>query len=242
MAKIKIRFGLDTMTNGAKGKFIAPKLSRLTAPDVPDLSADRAYLLNCFILNFELALTLSNKHRQLVFNVVRKSEDAFEEYCQAASNLRDYLTESGHTTSRYFHAIRHFEHCLAHLYQAVRCMNALSAAWGGERQFNRGDNSILERVCTMHNQIKHMDQRFEKGEFPDEMSFARFAERSGGTKALSEDDSVEIANVPMWLTDRGLECAKASVTYRELAQEVRELCQEAKKLVKIKPGRRKATE
>jgi hypothetical protein len=227
------------MVDDAKDKFIAPKISRLAAPAVPDISAEWGHLLNAFILNFDLALVLSNKHRQLLFNVIRKADDAFEEYCRAASSLKDYVTAHGLTLSHYFSAIRHFEHCLAHLYQAVCCMNALTDTWGGEKQFNRGDGSILERVDIIHNQIKHMDERFEKGDFGDSNSFALFATKSDGTKTIANDDVAGIANVPMWLTDDGLECAKAAITYRELAQEVRELCQEAEKLARITPNVKK---
>jgi hypothetical protein len=241
MVTLRIRCGLDTMVDDAKDKFIAPKISRLAAPAVPDISAEWGHLLNAFILNFDLALVLSNKHRQLLFNVIRKADDAFEEYCRAASSLKDYVAARGVTLSHYFSAIRHFEHCLAHLYQAVCCMNALTDTWGGEKQFNRGDGSILERVHIIHTDIKHMDERFEKGAFGDANSFALFATKSDGTKTIANDDAAGIANVPMWLTDDGLECAKAAITYRELAQEICELRQEAKNLARITPNVKKPT-
>lgn len=242
MVTLRIRCGLDTMADDAKDKFIAPKISHLGAPAVPDISAEWGHLLNAFILNFDLALALSNKHRQLLFNVIRKADDAFEEYCRAASSLRDYVTPRGRALSHYFSAIRHFEHCLAHLDQAVRCMDTLTKTWGGEKQFNHDDGSILERVRIIHNRIKHMDERFEKGDFGNENSFVLFATKSDGTKTIANDDVAGIANVPMWLTDDGLECAKAAITYRELAQEIRELCQEAKNLARITPNVKKPTE
>lgn len=242
MVTLRIRCGLDTMVDDAKDKFIAPKISRLAAPAVPDISAEWGHLLSAFILNFDLALVLSNKHRQLLFNVIRKADDAFEEYCRAASSLKDHVAARWLTLSHYFSAIRHFEHCLAHLYQAVCCMNALTDTWGGEKQFNRGDGSVLERAHIIHTEIKHMDERFEKGDFGDANSFELFATKSDGTKFIPNDDAAGIANVPMWLTDDGLECAKAAVTYRELAQEIRELCQEAKNLARITPKAKKPTE
>jgi hypothetical protein len=230
------------MVDDAKDKFIAPKISRLAVPAIPDISAEWEHLLNTFISNFDLALVLSNKQRQLVFNVIRKADDAFEEYCRAAGSLKDYVTGHGLTLSDYFSAIRHFEHCLAHVYQAVRCINALNVTWGGEKQFNCGDGSILERVVIIHNQIKHMDARFENGDFCDANSFALFATKSDGTKTIGNEDAADIANVPMWLTDDGLECAKAAITYRELAQEIRELCQEAKNMARTTPNAEKPTE
>ncbi len=241
MAILGLHCGLDTMVDDAKDKFIAPKISRLAAPTAPDISADRKHLLSAFIMNFDLSLVLSNKHRQLIFNVIRKADDAFDEYCRAADSLRDYVTAPKLTPFHYFSAMRHFEHCLAHLYQAVCCMNALTVTWGGQKQFDRGDGSILERVHMIHTEIKHMDEQFKGGNLRDETSFALFARKSDGTKSIAADDAAGIANVPMWLTDDGLECAKGTITYGELAQEIRELCREAEKLANIRPEKKKAT-
>jgi hypothetical protein len=241
MAILRIHGGLDTMPDDAKDKVIAPKISGLRAPAAPDISAERKPLLNAFILNFKLSLTLSNKNRQFTFNVIRKAQDAFEEYCRAVDSLKEYVAAGGLTLPPYFSAVRHFEHCVAHLYQAVRCLNALSRTWSGEKQFDRGDGSVLERVHIIHTEIKHMDERFEGGNLRDENSFVLFATKSDGTKAVADDDAAGITNVPMWLTDDGLECAKGTITYGELAQEIRELCREAEKLTNITPEKKKAT-
>src|SRR6266481_9075853 len=132
-----------------------------------DLRRRRTYpqsekpLLDAFILNFTLSLTLSNKNRQFTFNVIRKAQDAFDEYCRAVDSLKEYAAARpaeqdnllgkrtfvrGLALPPYFSAVRHFEHCVAHLYQAVRCLNALSRTLGGEKQFDHGDGSVLERI------------------------------------------------------------------------------------------------
>ena len=121
-------------------------------------------------------------------------------------------------------------------------MTHYTSTWGGEKQFSRGDGSILERVHIIHTEIKHMDERFEKGDFGDANSFALFATKSDGTRTIANNNAADISNVPMWLTDDGLECAKATITYRELAQEIGELCQEAKNLARIIPNGMKPTE
>jgi hypothetical protein len=234
MVKLAIRSTLDSMPSDTKDKLIAPKISQLTAPTAPDISGERTYLMNSFICNFNLTFVLSNKNRQFLYNIARKAEDSFDEYCRAADSLKAYAATSVISLTNYFSAIRHFEHCLAHLYQAVRCMNALLAS-SGVKQFDPGDGSILERVCILHNEIKHMDNRFETGKLGDESSFRLFAKRPDGTKSLADSDVTAIANLPMWLTNEGLECAKGSITYAELAQEVRELCAEAEKLSTIQP-------
>jgi hypothetical protein len=233
MALLVIRSGLDRMVSDAKDKLIAPKISLLRKPSVPDISADRRQLLCTFISNDRLSLGVSNKHRQLLFNLARKAEDTLEEYCLGADNLRGYIAAPKISPHHYFSAVRHFEHCLAHLYQAVRCMNALSVPFGGEKQFDPGDGSILERVCLMHNEIKHMDARFESSTFANKTSFESFAIKNNSGKSNSEADAASIANLPMWLTDAGLECGKASITFGELAQEIRELSQQVESLTTI---------
>jgi hypothetical protein len=93
MAKIVLKFGLDTMVPSAKDKLIAPRISALSAPQVPDLSSERKNLLGAFVLNFDLSMTISNKHRQLLFNIIRKAEDALDEYCRATKSLHQYIGE-----------------------------------------------------------------------------------------------------------------------------------------------------
>jgi hypothetical protein len=239
MVMLRIQYGLDAMPDDTKDKVIAPKISRLAAPTAPEISAERKPSLNAFISNFKLSLSLSNKNRQFLFNVIRKAEDAFDEYCRAVDSLTEFVAARGLTLSHYFSAMRHFEHCVAHVYQAVCCWNALVETWGGEKQFDSGDGSILERIHIIHTEIKHMDERFEKGDRSEANSFALFAARNDGTGS-GEKDAADMTNVPMWLTDDGLECAKATVTDVELAQEIRGLCGEAENLANISPGKKKA--
>jgi len=241
MAILRIHCGLDAMPDDTKDKLIAPKVSGLRAPAAPDISAERKPLLNAFILNFKLSLTLSNKNRQFTFNVIRKAQNAFEEYCHAVDSLKEYVAAGGLTLPPYFSAVRHFEHCVAHLYQAVRCLNALSRTWSGGKQFDHGDGSVLERIQTIHSAIKHMDERFGGGSPGDANSFSLLATKSDGTNSVAVKDAAGIENVPMWLTDDGLECAKASVTYAELAEEIRQWYREAENLAHITPEKKKAT-
>jgi len=242
MAILRFRFGLDAMVDDTKDKLIAPKISKLRKPAPPDISAERKAWLNALILNFDLSMILSNKNRQFLFNIVRKTEDAFDEYCLGVDNLKDYISAPTISLPHYFSAVRHFEHCLAHLCQATRCMNALTANWQGEKQFAHRDGSVLERVVDIHNAIKHMDERFEKGNLSNEVSFVLFATKGDSTKSIADANVASTANLTMWLTDDGLECGKVLLTYAELAQEIREWCREADNLANIKPPIKKTSE
>ena len=237
MVKLTVYFPLETMTENAKNALIAPKISEFVSPGIPDIFERRKYLLNAFILNVELSITIKNRHRQLIFNMIRKVEGAFSEYCRARECVYDYIKARHESVSEYFSALRHFEHCLAHLYEAVSCMNALTRKFDGPQQFHRDDGSVLQRVHAMHTAIKHMDEYFEKGKSGDKLSFSVLSTRTGSSENLSDKDAVEIANVPMWLTDSHLECASAAVSYKELAQEILDFCGEAEKLAIMKKRR-----
>jgi hypothetical protein len=235
MAKLIFQFGIDAIPDETRDKVIAPKLSKLARPRVVDISAERKHPLSVFILNMDLSLVARNKHRQLIFNIVRKAEDAFDEYCLATNSLRAHLTAPKSTVSHYFSAVRHFEHCLAHLYQAVCCLNSLTSSWGGPRQFDSGDGSILERIYIIHTEIKHMDNRFQNGKFANENTLKLFA-----TSRVATNISDRVGSLPMWLTDDGLECPEAAVSYQELAQEIRELCEEAERFARMTTERKGA--
>jgi hypothetical protein len=223
MASLTLSFGLDNMTPETQDRLIAPKISQLTSPNFPEIADQRKYPLNVFIFNFELSLTIENKRRQFIFNIIRKSCDALDEYCSAIDSLKSFIDEPQISTSHYFSAVRNFEHCLAHIYQAVVCMNALAACWNGERQFEAGDGSILERVNLIYRDIKHMDERFENAD----------GANSVGLKH-SQSDFSNVTTIPLWLTNAGLESISAKVSYHELAQEIIEIHNEARELARVR--------
>lgn len=231
MATLTIEIGLDAMTPEAKDRMIAPKISQLTIPEIPDISEQRKYPLNAFIFNFELSMTVSNKRRQLIFNIIRKVQDAFDEYCEGRNDLIAYVESDKKTVMSYFSAVRNFEHCVAHIYQTVTCMNALAKTFNGPRQYDSGDGSILERINTIHTDIKHMDNRFENSASPDEISIKSLSSKN-------ESEKITLSNIPMWLTNTGLESIKGSVSYQELSQEILDLCKQAREFAYMKPNKR----
>jgi hypothetical protein len=79
-----------------------------------------ADLVATFILG-DLQWVISNRHRQLIFNIVRKAEDALEEYCLAAESLKNHVNPPmWRNLDHYFDALRRFEHCLAHSLRSGR--------------------------------------------------------------------------------------------------------------------------
>ena len=231
MATLKLQIGLDSLDNETKDGLIAPKISEITTPKIPDIRPKRKDPLSVFILNFQLSLTISNKTRQLLFNTLRRVQDAFDEYCEGRENILSFAQSDKKSVSSYFASLRSFENCLGHVYQVVRCMNSLEKPFGSSQQFDKGDGSILDRVNTLHTAIKHMDNRFEEGSCPDEISFKTLAGKPGKTKA----EKLVAPNIPVWLTDDALESRCARVTYEELSQEILEILENVRPLARIQP-------
>jgi hypothetical protein len=225
-------FGRDSMVPEAKDQFIAPKISELLAPNLPDISSKRQNPINDFILNDHLSLVLTSRMRQACFNFIQNAEAAFDEYCAARTSLLGYLPTKDRTVAPYFATLRHFEHCLAHLYQAVDRINVISKLIGKERQFEPNDGSVLARVLILHNHVKHMDQMYREVAIRDEISFKLFATRSDGSKSIPHEIK-DVASVPIWITNVGLECRRASLTYSELAEEVMSVLDEAVEMANL---------
>jgi len=64
-----------------------------------------------------------------------------------------------------------------------------------------------------------MDEKYQQGAIRDVISFMLIATRSDGTKNVPSN-AEDTTNVPIWLTNDGLECRKAKLTYSELSAEV----------------------
>jgi hypothetical protein len=95
VATLTFTFGFDSMTPALKNQLVAPKFTELTSPNAPEIVNKRRPLLEMFVMNCHLSLFISNIIRQLVFNVIRKSESSFEEYSEAIDDLHRCVT-AGH--------------------------------------------------------------------------------------------------------------------------------------------------
>jgi hypothetical protein len=84
-----------------------------------------------------------------------------------------------------------------------------------------------------------MDEKISKIAIRDENSFNLFA--TGSDASGKTYDIADVANVPMWLTDKGLECRVTSVTYVELAHEVICILEEAVNIASLQSGNAKAS-
>jgi hypothetical protein len=111
---------------------------------------------------------------------------------------------------------------------------------GKEKQFERNDGSVLDKVSVLHNHVKHMEEKYDKVAVGDEITFNLLATKGDGSKKISFKIG-DAANVPIWITNEGLECLQASLTYSELAEEVMGTLREAVNLAAFEPPKAGST-
>jgi hypothetical protein len=223
MAKLVIKAGLDTWPGTAKDSFIAAKISSLTLCGAEDISGSRKYLLNAFILNTTLAASLKNESRQLLFSFIRKTENAFNEYCFARANLIDYLKTADKTVTSYFQSLAHFENCIMHLYQASNHFSAIL----GKKIFEKGDGSFFERLNSIYNQVKHIEAYPELRTFSGMGSFESFIKYQNEFASMTRQEVGDLATTPTWITNDGIESKAATISFPELSGQIMEYYEEA---------------
>ncbi len=178
------------LSDYALDKFVAPKLSELTACGADKL-AEPENLLSNFILNNIVVVRYVEPMRANAFNMIRRVDQASYEYEQGRDNLSKYLNTPPEVISPYFRALSHFEQCVAMLYQS-----ALFAARLVDEKvlYKQGDGSFFERMNKLYTASKHMVERIEQGRIPVD------------------------ATTGVWLTNDGIECEDASVNFAELRE------------------------
>jgi hypothetical protein len=235
MATLVVSVGLDCMVPETQDRLIAPKISQFISPEIPDLSDKQRHLVDAFVMNIDLSMVLENRFRQAVFNLARKAEDALDEYCQARDFALRHVAGDHRSTRDYFQAVRHFENCLTHLRQAVDCACVISKG----NQFETDDGSVLQRAAALRNKVHHMRDVFEKSIAKDETSFMLFITRQDGSKHEQAENLAATSNIPMWLTNTGLESGNSTLSYQELAQELCEVVADAETCVLMEPPKAK---
>jgi hypothetical protein len=103
----------------ALDNFVAPKISEVASCEAEPMT-EECNFLSGFILENLLQDRYPNDKRAILFNFIRRVEQAFYEYEQGRTNLQAYIKEprSDHIAI-YFRALAHFEQCIAVLHQAV---------------------------------------------------------------------------------------------------------------------------
>ena len=197
------------MTNYALDNFVAPHLSDLTVNSAREISIYNGqvdFWLSNFILNSMLEIKVEEQLRKYIFNFLRRVASAFHEYENGRNMLNEFLAGSREAISKYLAAVLHFEIALAHTYQAYMLGKNMA---GEEKLFDKKDNTPLQRLNSIYNKTKHIDDLISKGQLPENWT------------------------IPIWLTNEGLECTEARLSFEEFADMLIELSNIAEKLSKL---------
>jgi hypothetical protein len=187
-----LRFGVP-FSNEVRDNLIAPHMSDFTEakiPEKPTSTPDQEqWVANYYVRTIFLSngVNLTHEGRAHIYGFLRCAVAAFDVYGRARALTLKYLQDTGHELV-YISAISYWERFVADAWQAVRFLAQ------GKNPFVQGDDSIIERVNTLHNDVKHFYDRINSGKVP------------------------LAAPLPIWLTNDGLESTRAKVSFAEMAE------------------------
>lgn len=183
-------------SNWVKDWLIAPEMSEFTQAEIRDMtevSARLEYALGNYLLNLIFRGDPGPPVRQKLYNFLRRSAAASEEYQRARDLTLRYLAAPDDRLLAYVKAITHWESYLGHAWQAFVVLN--ERGW-----FAKGDGSSFERLNHLHGRSKHTEKAIATtGQMPGESPLA------------------------VWMTNEGLTSTEQQLTYNELANLLQEL-------------------
>jgi hypothetical protein len=202
------------LTNYARDRFIAPKLSALTTcgakPLRLDVSGTDAWLPD-FVLNTAFRFTVAEPQRQLMFTLLRRVDGALSEYEAGRQALVTYFERRVHSGIQlYSRALLHFEVCVALTYQAWCLIRQLLPSQ--PRLFDKNDGSEFDRLNRLYNVWRHADERIASGQHAPE------------------------STLPLWFVNEGLESRDGQITFDELAEMLVSLHRIAGHVSEIQPA------
>jgi hypothetical protein len=183
-------------TNYFLDKFVAHKLSLLTECGAPELSANPNWI-GQFVINTMLIAKPQPKQRAFAFTFLRRAEGAFSAYRAARSALIEYVETPRNVFSPYFKALLNFEVCIGQCGQLIELIKSAT----GMSSFQKNDKSDNERLHKIYIFSKHMDKMIADNRLPTD------------------------ATAAIWITNVGLECKSAKITFDELFEILRSIGQ-----------------
>jgi hypothetical protein len=184
--------------------FVAHKLSTLTECGAPELPIASTWL-NGFILNSVFTTKWEPSRRAYAFNFIRRAEGAIATYREARLALIEYLNSGRGSVSPYFRSLMYFEICAAKCIEGYELIRSAT----GDKYFQTGDGTPLERLYAVYSDAKHMEQVIKQGRVPTE------------------------ATAAVWITNSGLEAARTpGLTFVELTEILTDMGEAAEKLAR----------
>jgi hypothetical protein len=183
------------LSNYSLDTFVAPKMSLLTECGMPELEP-LASALPSVVLNRIFVAPLPEKPAQLIVNIIRKVEIAFQEYRLAREALVAHTAKSIKGIASYFLALGYVEQCLAATHQSI-CMLIPK-----DQRSNFPSDSPEDKIRRLYNTSKHVDERITEGKL------------------------LEGSTIAIWLTNAEIEssdCVLQMKELHELLEECRKL-------------------
>jgi len=198
----------------AKDKFVAPELSKLTecnAIDMTGYNTECQHWVANFVLNSMLRVNVEEPYRAYIFMFLRRAEMSFHEHENGRRSLQNYIyyiSQGKDAIDLFLRAVYHFENFMAQSYQAFQIMRKMTR----KDFFAKGDGSELERLSLLHGRSKHADSAINSEQLPTD------------------------ATMPVWLSNRGLCAEGVEISYKEMAEILKELSKIADKLSNPEPS------
>lgn len=179
-------------------KFIAPDASAFTLAEIPDMSGydkESAHWVANFFLNSVFRATWEPPFNAYMYNYMRRAEAAFREHQAARNETLSFIESGRQSTKKYTAALFHWETFLGQSWHAYK---TLQKCFGVEL-YKPGEGSVVERLNTLYNQMKHVESRIENKQM------------------------LEGATVPVWLTNQGLVSIGSVLTFPETGEVLKDL-------------------
>jgi hypothetical protein len=178
------------LTHYTLDNFVAQRLSQLTECGAKEIE-DEPNWGGAYVLSNVTGVMAAddNKVRAYKMNFFRRADGAISSYRAARLHLLEYLSRPD-ALSRYFRALLNLEISVSQLYQGM----IIVATASNKQLFDKSDGSKEERLNKIYNTSKHMHERIEKGQMP------------------------EKATTAVWITNSGLECIDAALSFGELEE------------------------
>ena len=174
-------------------KFVAPGASAFTSAEIPDMSTyakESGHWVANFFLNSVFGPTWKPPYNAYMYNYLRRAEAAFSSHAAAREATLAFTTGGSQSSKRYASALFHWECFLGQSWHGFKTLEKSL----GVVIYKKGEGAVEERLDHLYNQMKHVESRIENGQLP-----------SG-------------ANVPVWLSNSGLQSVDAEMTYAETAE------------------------
>lgn len=188
-----VRFSHDVLDS-----FTANELSELLAPTMPEVPEEANQSI-VFTLNYAVGGVKFKRPAvvQVITSAMHHNASAVRSYRSARERMQEYIAELPNHDKLFaiVQALDEFENCILHTHITALCLSGFQKAMTGEGFLPPKDpKNEYARLRLISNRIKHFDEDIDVFISKNQQAPAR----------------------AIWLTDAGIVCETASLSYSEL--------------------------